>query len=248
LQGKFEKSKDQIKRGIELAKKIDEKQLEAIFCIELGYRQLKSGNYKEALEEHDKAWKGFGELDNFFGQRYALFGKGFTYLEMKSTEEAQRTADELKGMIEEGMNKKEMRYYHLLIGRMELERGNYTKAIECFKKAISLLPYENDPDYDDHASFIEPLALAHFKAGDLENARAAYERIISLTSGRLGFGDVYAKGFYMLGKIYEQKGWAGKAIEQYQKFLDLWKDADPGIAEVEDAKKRLAAIKGVGPS
>ncbi len=58
----------------------------------------------------------------------------------------------------------------------------------------------------------------------------------------MGYGDIYAKSFYMLGKIYEQKGWKGKAIERYEKFLKLWKDADPGIAEVEDAKKRLAGL------
>ncbi|MCK4787307.1 MAG: hypothetical protein KAV87_26345 [Desulfobacteraceae bacterium] len=43
-----------------------------------------------------------------------------------------------------------------------------------------------------------------------------------------------------VGKIYEQKV---KAIKHYEKFLDLWKDADPGIAEVEDARKRLAGLK-----
>jgi len=48
---------------------------------------------------------------------------------------------------------------------------------------------------------------------------------------------------YILGKIYEEQGDATKAIEHYEKFLDLWKDADAGIPEVEDAKKRLAGLR-----
>jgi hypothetical protein len=51
----------------------------------------------------------------------------------------------------------------------------------------------------------------------------------------------------MLGKIYEQIGWEGKAIEHYEKFLALWKDADPGIAEVDDARERLARLKTENP-
>jgi len=35
----------------------------------------------------------------------------------------------------------------------------------------------------------------------------------------------------------------GKVIEHYQKFLDFWKNFDPDISEVEEAKKRLAALQ-----
>jgi tetratricopeptide (TPR) repeat protein len=74
---------------------------------------------------------------------------------------------------------------------------------------------------------------------DLEKARIEYEKSISLTEARFNLSDIYAKSYYMLGKIHEQQGNKTKAKEYYEKFLDLWKNADPDLPEVDDARARL---------
>jgi len=236
LQGRFIESKEIMKQGFELAEW-------GWFHLYLVYLHLKSGSPEQALEEYNKAFTTEDELEVSEEERLDLYIKGLVYLEMKSISEAQKIADELEEIIKKGMNKKLTRMHHLLIGMIELKRGNYPRAIEFSKKAVSLLPSQYLIYGDAHALYFEPLALAYYMAGDLEKSQKEYEKIASLTSGRLFWGDIYAKSFYMLGKIFEQQGNTAKAIEHYKKFLSLWKDADPGMAEVEDAKKRMAGLK-----
>ena len=130
-----------------------------------------------------------------------------------------------------------------MIGLIELEKGNHARALRSLQTAAGMMFSETSFWPSDQALFMEPLADVFFISGDLDRAQDEYEKIRRLTMGRLRFGDIYAKSFYMTGRIFEQQGRKDKAIDNYDRFLDLWKDADPGLPEVEDAKKRLTGLK-----
>jgi len=241
LKGKFDEAEKLGKQGVELSGKHGQYLWESLFHLGLAELYRKSGNPEEALRACDKAWENAEKADFLSGQKLALYQKARAFLELKSRPEAQEESDKLKEIIESGLNKKEIRMCYHLLGMMELEKGNFSRAIKYFEDTLALESYG---PLAKNAEFINSLALAHYKSGNLNKARENYEWITTLTRGRLDCGDIYAKSFYMLGKICEEQGTTAKAIEHYEKFLDLWKDADPGIAEVEDAKKRLAGLKG----
>jgi tetratricopeptide (TPR) repeat protein len=53
------------------------------------------------------------------------------------------------------------------------------------------------------------------------------------------------KAHYWLGIAYEQQGKKDEAIKEYEKFLDIWKDADLRLPELSDAKAHLAKLRGM---
>ena len=175
--------------------------------------------------------------------RYALGAKGHAHLGLKATLEAQKTADKLKALVEKSMNKRSIRGYQDLQAEIDLVNGNYPRAVENAKAAVDSLPPQSDNSNPD-GHYYARLATAYERTGDLEKARATYEGLQKLTQGRFYSGHLYALSFYRLGMIAEQQGDKSRAITNYRKFLELWKDADPGLPEVADAKNRLAGLKG----
>jgi len=246
LQGKLENGRQHYQQGLNLAETLGDNWWRICFHIWMGYSYLKSGRPTDALKECEMAWNIAPDSeDDLRWQRRALYYKGRAYLALHSFEDAQKAANGIKELVENGVNKKEIRYFHHLLGLIELEKKNYSRAIGYFKEAISLLPYQLGlgPFTSDQAVFAEPLALAYYGSGDREKAREEYEKILTFTTGKLYSGDIYARSLYWLGKINDEEDLKDKAIEHYEKFLDLWKEADPGITEVEDARKRLAGLK-----
>jgi serine/threonine protein kinase len=131
------------------------------------------------------------------------------------------------------------RHLLIMLGDLEFERGNAALAIEYFEQAKDLF---TGIHHGGFAYTVDALARACYEVGSLERAAEEFELITTLTYGRINHGDIYAKSFYMLGKIYEEMGKKREARRNYERFLDLWKNADPGLPEVDDAKKRLASF------
>jgi tetratricopeptide (TPR) repeat protein len=201
---------------------------------------VRSGKFDETLKYCQVALEIGEKEESLSAQRLTLYLKARALIGMNDLEGAGKAADALKKVIDQGQNKKAVRFHDHLLGLLELEKKRYAEAIRYFEKALSLAP--NGPLAKD-ADLLESLALAHYQAGDLGKARDVYRQIAALTAGRLENGCVWSRSFYMLGRIHEERGEKAPAIEHYKKFLDLWKGADPGRTEVAEAKTRLAALE-----
>jgi len=72
-----------------------------------------------------------------------------------------------------------------------------------------------------------------------------YEKIIKRYEvNRAYLATVGVLTHFYLGQAYEAAGRTEDAIEQYETFLDIWKNADPDISFLDEARDRLTQLKG----
>jgi tetratricopeptide (TPR) repeat protein len=205
---------------------------------------LAQGNLPGADAEIEIALDEAERRNRVTGVISTLLVRGMIRLEMGDIRGAERAANEMRIEIEGWLNPKLMRQWHRLAGHIDLARNDVGQAVKRFEQAVALLPYQHERNGDGHAEYFSSLAYAYYLSGDMAKAQEWNENILALTSGREAYGEIYAKSYFMLGKIYEQRGMNAEAIRSYRTFLDLWREADSTAPDIEEAKRALADLLG----
>ena len=117
-----------------------------------------------------------------------------------------------------------------IIETMPPPKVSFTSAVSFIRRN---LPFDDDL-----------FAQAFLKKGELDKAISEYERITTLNLG-IGLDRplIHPLSRYRLAKLYDENGQREKAIEQYEKTLEMWKNADEDLFEMIDAKKNLESLK-----
>jgi tetratricopeptide (TPR) repeat protein len=184
---------------------------------------------------------------SYFQALYVVL-MGFIELKEGNEEAAKMRLEEAKRIFNE-LNLRDQRDltpYKYFLAEMMLSEGLHDEVIGLLDKpAPYMMPFTDEWNLVTYnVPFLkDTLPRAYIQKGDVDRAVSAYERMIATGTETRRKQLIHPLIHYRLAKLYEQKSWAGKAVEQYEKFLDLWKDADPGLPEVDDARKRLAGLK-----
>jgi serine/threonine protein kinase/tetratricopeptide (TPR) repeat protein len=207
----------------------------------------------EQSRSHNEKWleEFIAELParKFYYQGAYRFLLGLLEIKAGHLDAAEKILTELKTIHNEmtPYRKQWVAFYIKFLGaELALEGGFPERAIAIFEEKT---PFRNE-SMGFYSSWIlnnlpimkDVVPRAYERMDDIDNAIVAYEKLIVLDLGTPDRRLIHPKYHYKLAKLYEKKGWKSKAIEQYTKFLELWEDADPGLPDVEDAKKRLSAL------
>ena len=227
----------------------------------IAMRRLEQGDLEESRKDIqtwfdflDKYWPGNKFPENFFDLHahfeYPLW-TGYQELKDGHTDAAGEKLKELQSLISRAPNLKHddkqwTGYWAgLLASEIFLAEGSPEKAVETLKQ-VPRFGWDDlwnaDAAVAYNSPFLKDVAAALMRRRATCKAIAEYERLTSFDPKNPERRLIHPLYHYRLAKLYEQKGQKAKARARYERFLELWKDADPGQAEVDDARARLAAL------
>jgi tetratricopeptide (TPR) repeat protein len=124
---------------------------------------------------------------------------------------------------------------------LALNIGNAQAAIEALSPAV---PYELGHTNEDFTFALYPIYFrgqAYLAAKNWAGAAAEFQKILD-HPGIVGNEPIGALAHLGLGRAYALSGDSAKAKTAYQDFFGLWKNADPDIPILKQAKADFAKL------
>lgn len=249
--GKIEKAFDDLNKVDEWANKAGNQLRHASATFTRGWFYYELGNLEKSEEYLQRAFNILLELNpNSKNLQFNYhFSLGLIKTGQGKLDEAKSRLESIRSILaqlERPGDKVLAKLRHdWLHSEILITEGFPDQAIEVYQNIVyppfpsmridALGPY-NLPTLRD------TLARAYYESGKMDKAIAEYEEKSQFDPESFDRHLIHPRYRYMLAKLYEEKGDMAKAIEHYERFLELWKDADPGLPELEDAKKRLASL------
>jgi len=123
-------------------------------------------------------------------------------------------------------------------GAVAFVEGRYVEAITEYRAADASTMV-------NHRAALSQIARAFDLAGQPDSAIAVFEDFVATPEPDMDLSAMYLGGTYKrLGELFEAKGDTARAIANFERFVDLWKDAEPEQqAKVREVRARLDRLR-----
>jgi serine/threonine protein kinase/tetratricopeptide (TPR) repeat protein len=232
--GRLTQARDYSRRAVDAAVRSDAKESGAIWQINEALREAEYGN--SALARQNVA----AALKISPGRNVKLLA-ALTQARSGETAQAKALADELeKNYLSDTV----LKVYWLPTVRavLDLNANNTTQALESLEAPA---PYELGEPEQFQLGTMYPLyvrGLAYLAAHNGTAAATQFQRILDHPGITINF-PTGVLAHLQLGRAYVVAGDGAKAKAAYQDFFSLWKDADPEIPILKQARAEYAKLQ-----
>jgi tetratricopeptide (TPR) repeat protein len=233
--GRLREAAEYSRRAIDSAERAEEKEVAALYFALHGLREALFGNAEEARRRATLATARSAQRAVHYGAALALAYAG-------DDKRARTLTDDLSKRFPEDTI---VQFNYLPTLRAKpLARGNVSEAIESLGAAT---PYElgmtTSSAYGWTALYpVYVRGEASLAAHQGREAEAEFQKILD-HRGIVVNIPIGALAHLGLGRAYALQGDTAKARIAYQDFLTLWKDADPDIPILKQAKAEYAKVR-----
>jgi tetratricopeptide (TPR) repeat protein len=135
-----------------------------------------------------------------------------------------------------------------LEGEIALARGDLDRAEAAFASALPTgkmpLGSRNGGSFFGHNSPARDRRARVCRArGDAAGAIAEYRRLLTPSADQESVGVLEPRYVLELARLLDEVGDHAAARDEYRRFLDLWKYADPDLPELAEVRKRLEQLE-----